>query len=79
MRTTCYLVFNRRGVDRAVKQSPSLNSGEFAVRLILDVPDEFFKPEVPTVELTINARDAIVPVVIVDGEQSPSSPVPPEQ
>jgi hypothetical protein len=71
VKTGCYLVFNKRGSVRAVVNYPQLGSGEFAVKLRLEVPDEFFKPEVPTIDLTINSRDVIVPVVVVDGEQVP--------
>lgn len=76
MKAVFFVTFNQRGSVKATKYQPALNSGEFAVRLRLEVPDQFFKPEVPTVDLTINARDAIVPVVVVDGEQqSPTGEV----
>ena len=71
MKTTFYVVFNQRGRVGAVRNPPTLNSGEFVVRLRLDVPDQFFNPEIPTVDLTIASRDVIVPAVVVDGEQQP--------
>ena len=74
MKTTFYVVFNQRGRVGAVRNPPTLNSGEFAVRLRLDVPDQLFKPEIPTVDLTIASRDVIVPAVVVDGEQQPQEP-----
>lgn len=73
MKAIFYVTFNQRGTVSATKRSPNLSSGEFAVRMRLEVPDAFFKPEIPTVDLTINERDMILPVVVVDGEQQPQS------
>lgn len=69
MKATFYVKFNQRGSVSATKGFPTLGSGEFAVRMRLEVPDQFFKPEIPTVDLTIDERDMIIPVVVVDGEQ----------
>lgn len=74
MKVTFYVTFNQRQRITATKNPPTLNSGEFAVRMRLEVPDQFFKPEIPTVDLTINSRDVIVPVVVVDGEQQEQVP-----
>jgi hypothetical protein len=64
-----YVVFNVRGVVNCTKRFPALHSGEFAVRMRLEVRDEFFQPEIPTIDLEINRRDMILPTVVVDGEQ----------
>jgi hypothetical protein len=68
--TTCYLVITRRGVERVTKKVPELRSGQFAVRLRLNLPDNLFKPDVPSIDLTIPPRDVIVPEIIVE----PSDP-----
>jgi hypothetical protein len=71
MKAIFFVTFNQRGTVTATKRAPNLRSGEFAVRLQLQVPEAFFKPEIPTVDLTIRERDMILPVVVVDGEQQP--------
>lgn len=55
MKDTCYIVFNSRGIARMNrKNAPSLNKGEFAVKIDLNVPAEVFAPPVtPTVALTV--------------------------
>ena len=76
MKTTCFLVFNARGVVGVRKSIPSMRSGEFAVRLALSIPDALFKPDVPTIDLVIPERAMILPVVeiVEPPAAAPSTP-----
>lgn len=71
MKVLCYLTFNRRGVLKVSKGSPTLRNGEFAVRLRVEVPDSVFAPEFPDVSVAIPERSLIVPSVeVIDGGAS---------
>lgn len=56
MKDSYYVIFNRKGVDRFCKSdSFILKSGEYAVQMNLEVPDEVFaKPKIPTVKFTLD-------------------------
>lgn len=67
MKTECYLVFGPSGVKRSVRNRPTLDRNEFAIKLRLQVPAEFFERIAPVVDLVVESRQVIVPTVIVDG------------
>lgn len=61
MKDTAHLIFNRRGIDRMAKGDGfTLKSGERAVRIEIDVPDEVFQPQpIPTIVMTV-PQDALI-------------------
>lgn len=64
MKIVTYLVFNRRRVLRATTKLPELKNGEYAVRLRVEAPDDLFKPDVPTVDISVPPRNVIVPEIV---------------
>jgi hypothetical protein len=67
MKDEGYIVFTKNGLDRLVKGLPKkLSAGEYAVRILLDVPDGLFTPPIPTATLTVPASAALAPPVTVD-------------
>lgn len=55
MKDSYYVIFNKNGIDRMLKTDRfDLKSGEYAVRMMLEVPDSVFvKPCIPTTYVTI--------------------------
>jgi hypothetical protein len=44
MKDTCYLVINKRGIQKMYKNAPPHLVGEIAVKLNLNIPDKAFEP-----------------------------------
>jgi|GEM_PF-4033208 len=56
MKTTCYLVVDRRGAQRITKTVPSRRTGEIAVKLEMEIDDSLFR--IPTVSVAIKVDEA---------------------
>lgn len=57
MRDYVYLIFDSRGVRNMVKRQPSLRSGQYAVKVKVEVKDSFFSQPIPEVEITLDGSD----------------------
>lgn len=68
MKTESWLVINKNGVKKTLKQKPSLEWDELAVKIHLDIPNELFRR--PTLEATLTVADvpnnAYCPDVVVN-------------
>lgn len=54
MKDIIYLVVNEERVMQIVyRKPPRLESGEAAIRMVIEVPDEYFRKYIPSVFLTI--------------------------
>jgi len=64
MRDTYYLILNKNGVDRMVHKEPTaLKSGEFAIKQVVEIPDEAFLPVIiPLVTVQIPTGALLPPV-----------------
>lgn len=78
MKDTVYLVFNRSGVDRMVKNEPStLKPTERAVKVQLEVDDAVFKPpQVATIKISVPVDQVIAPVEVESSFAAPGGTVP---
>jgi hypothetical protein len=65
MKAVCHLVFDKKGVVKVSKGTPSLRNGQYAVRLVVHLPDSLFKPDMPVVEVTVPERELLTPTVEV--------------
>lgn len=63
MKTTFYIVLNKRGPVRMTKNSPSLARDEIAVGLKLTVPENVFRNPTVMAEIEIPERAILVPQV----------------
>lgn len=69
MRASCYIKFNRDGIvagGMTVKGKPNLRAGEFAVKINLEVDDEYIDRAIPVVDVDIPEPAMMTPTVEVD-------------
>lgn len=66
MKDTVYLVFSSAGVHKMSKNPPPLHSGEYAVCLNIEVPDQYFNAAIPKANLTLGEEQMISPPVTLD-------------
>lgn len=68
MKTSQWLVINRKGIKQVRSSKPSLKFDELAVRINLEVPDQLFVR--PTIEARLEIKDvpnnAYNPSIIID-------------
>lgn len=64
MKDSYYLVFDRSGVVKMLKQQkPDLRRNQHAVKVNLEVPDKYFRSAIPEVTLRLEEEDVIRPEV----------------
>ena len=73
MKTTAYIVLNRRGAARLTKGKPHLARDEIAIGLRLEVPDSAFLAPIVLADLTVPDHAVIVPEVSVELVDQPTS------
>lgn len=57
MKTVCYLVVSKDGVEKAVKTCPVAGLGQIVLPLKLDLPDALFDPPLmPTVQILLDEK-----------------------
>lgn len=79
MNTHIYLVLNKRGLARTTKErAPSLQSGEIAFGLTINVDDGYFDHSMPEVTVNIRKQHVIRPQITVEPDLAPTEPVPTE-
>lgn len=66
MRTSTYLVFNKKRVVTTRYTKPVLKNGEYAILVRLEVPDSIFATEYPVVEIAVPERQVLIPVLTVE-------------
>lgn len=71
MKDSVYLVMNSKGVRHMYKTRPRLKSGEYAVKVKVSVPDEFFNRAIPEATLEIPDGYMIEPPVDMEVEEPP--------
>jgi hypothetical protein len=72
MRASLYIVFDRHGIDRAVKNPPVLKTNERMALLRITVPDEIFtEPPVPVIEIALTGPQIQAASVAIDGQAQP--------
>lgn len=72
MRDSVYLTFDRNGVILMRKRAPAMSSGEFAVRISIEVPDQFFNRVIPHAHIEVPEDFILEPEVEVTLEGEPS-------
>lgn len=74
MKSKIYLVFRFHGVTRMTKCLPRLESGEFAIKVTLEVPDKVFERLIPSAEVKVPGEYLIEPPIpVVTVEQPPKA------
>lgn len=71
MKDSVFLVFDRGKVKKMYKTKPSLRRDEHAIRLDVEMDDDYFRAAIPSHKLRVAAEDVIRPevgVVIGEGE-----------
>lgn len=63
MRDTIYLIVDRKGVVAHRKGQPNLRSGEFAVKLSVEISDRFFTQSIPEAYLQVPDDYVIQPKI----------------
>lgn len=66
MKTSFWLITNKGGSIRTVKNRPGLQWNELAVQVNLEVPDELFKR--PTASASIKIKDGEVPNLNIEAD-----------
>lgn len=61
MKTSTYLILTRTGIVGIRKNKPYLTSGQVAVKLEIEVSDQFFDRFVPTAKLNIKDHQVLTP------------------
>lgn len=64
-----YLTFDAKKITGVRKSPPVLRQGEYAVKLVLEVPAGLFKSNPPVVTVTIAEQDVILPTITVETAQ----------
>jgi hypothetical protein len=65
MKIEAYLVINRGSSIRVVKQRPNLSNDEIAIKLNLEIPQEFFERIIPSVDILVPIDSMIKPDIEV--------------
>jgi hypothetical protein len=71
MKDAVYLVMNSSGLRKMYKTRPKLKSGEYAVYVSVEVPDEFFRQAIPRAHLEIPEGYMLEPPIDVALEEIP--------
>lgn len=66
MKDKVYLVVSQGGVHKMYKGTPSLQPGQLAFRLNIEIPDEAFDQPFQNVNLTVGKDQLIKPPISVD-------------
>lgn len=66
MKSTCYLVLDRKGVDRMTKRPPDLYAGEVAVKVTVVADDRHFRQPYAEASLELSEKHLITPEVDVE-------------
>lgn len=66
MKTTAYLILNRKGPVFIRKNKPSLRRDEIAVGIRLDIPDSAFRSPIIMADLKVPDHAVIVPEITVE-------------
>lgn len=70
MRTNVYLILTRNGGVTMRKSPPELKRGEVAVKVKINMPDKFFYPPMPEVDLIVPEPAVITPTVEIEPEMT---------
>lgn len=75
MKGSVFVIFNERGIIRTVKsQRFELKAGEYVTEVILEVPDELFKPvRAPSIHIEIDPHAIRRPVVALPASEEASA------
>lgn len=68
MKETAYLILDRKGIRGVRKTRPSLKGTEVAIRLRVEIPDEFFERVIPDATLVIPEEAVLTPPVEIGVE-----------
>lgn len=68
MQDTVYLIVNENGAKAMRKTRPDLAGGEVAVRLRLEVPDEFFHRAIPEARIVFPEDMVVTPPISIEIE-----------
>ena len=72
MKSVIYLVFRKHGVTRMTKCLPRMESGEYAIKVTLEVSDKVFQRSIPSAEVKVPEEYLIEPPIpVVTVEQPP--------
>lgn len=71
MKDSAYLTVNANGIIRMTKNPPHLRAGEYAVKVCLSVPQEYFKAVIPVANINVNGRHLHHPPFDVQIEDAP--------
>lgn len=65
-RFSCYLIFNKSGIETIRRGRPHLAAGEHAVKLTLKVPAEVFAADLPEAIISVPLAAVIHPTVEIE-------------
>lgn len=68
MKDACYLTLNRNGIKKMTKSEPSLDAGEIAVKVHVEVDARHFRAPHAEARLTIGEQQILFPEVDVSIE-----------
>ncbi len=75
MRDSAFLIIEKGGIQMLRKNRPDLHAGQVAVKVHVDVADEYFDRYIPQAHLTLAEEDILTPTIDVTVE-SPMNPEP---
>lgn len=73
MKDSGYLVFNEKRLLRFKNLkggSPKLDSGEFAIKINLEIPKDFFEKYLPIANIKVNEENILKPEINVEERKS---------
>lgn len=71
MRDSLFVIFNEKGIVRTMKSARfELTAGEYVTEVILEVPDDLFKPvRVPSIHIELDPHAIRRPVIALPGKE----------